>query len=220
MRPAKRLYSAISRTGFAALLALAFAACTLPLPKPQPVVTTAYDFGPQPESARSNPAIKGTLLVPSVSAPSWLDEPGIVYRLLYEEKARPRVYAMSRWASSPAELMTERLRSRFAGVAQAVITPGYSAREDYTLRTELEDFSQTFEAPDRSTVTLRARATLVSGHNRALLAQREFRIERPAEPNAPGAVKALTEATDAFMEELVKWTAENARTKASDAVTQ
>jgi len=46
-----------------------------------------------------------------------------------------------------------------------------------------------------------------------LLAQRVFDINRTAEPNAPGAVKALSEASDAFVEDLVKWTAENARKK-------
>jgi len=36
-----------------------------------------------------------------------------------------------------------------------------------------------------------------------------------AAPNAAGAVKALTEATDAFLEELVKWTAQTARAPAT-----
>jgi cholesterol transport system auxiliary component len=92
-----------------------------------------------------------------------------------------------------------------------VVTPGYSVQSDYTLRVELEDFSQRFDAPGESRGSLRARVTLLSSHDRKLLAQRVFDIERPAAPNAPGAVKALTEATDAFLEELVKWTAQSTR---------
>ena len=60
---------------------------------------------------------------------------------------------------------------------------------------------------------LRARATLLASESRKLLAQRVFEIERPAPGNAPGAVKALTEATDAFIEELVKWAAEECNRK-------
>ena len=58
---------------------------------------------------------------------------------------------------------------------------------------------------------LRARVTLLASESHKLLAQRVFEIERPAPGNAPGAVKALTEATDAFIEECVKWAANNAK---------
>jgi cholesterol transport system auxiliary component len=118
---------------------------------------------------------------------------------------------MSRWAAEPASLITDRLRSRFAAASGGVVTPGYSAISDYTLRIELEDFSQRFDAPGQSRATLRARATLLANQDRRLIGQHVFEVERPAEPNAQGAVKALTEATHAFLEELVKWTAENAR---------
>src|SRR6185295_15841510 len=110
-------------------------------------------------------------------------------------------------AAEPAALMTERLRSRFAAAAEAVVTPGYSAHSAYTLRIELEDFRQHFQAPGQSRVVLRARATLLASEGRRLLAQRVFELERPASGNAPGAVTALTEAIDAFIEECVKWTA-------------
>jgi cholesterol transport system auxiliary component len=181
--------------------------CTLPLP--QTTVAAAYDFGPQPEKRQTRDLVKGVLLIPSVNAPIWLEGTGIVYRLLYEDGARPRVYSMSRWVASPADMLTERVRDRFADVARAVVTAGYGAREDYVLRVELDNFSQQFDAPDRSRIVLRARATLVSGSQRTLIAQREFAAERAAEPNAPGAVKALSEATDAFIDDLVKWVAES-----------
>lgn len=172
---------------------------------------TAYDFGPPPAFARSNPAIAGALLIPPVTAPAWLDDSNIVYRLLYEDGARPQSYAMSRWAGEPASLLTDRLRSRFAAATDAVVTPGYSIQTDYALRIELEDFTQRFDAPGQSRASLRARATLLDTHERRLLAQRVFEIERPAAPNAPGAVKALGEAADVFIEDLVKWTAQAAR---------
>ena len=190
-------------------LALASGACTFEAPVS--AVPTQYDLGPPPAYARSNPAIRGTLLIAPVRAPAWLDDTGIAYRLVYEDPARTQIYAMSRWTAEPAALMTDRLRSRLAAVAGSVVAPGFSARSDYTLRVELEDFSQHFAAVSQSRVVLRARATLLATEERKVLAQRAFEVERPAAPNAPGAVTALGEAADAFMAELVKWTAENAK---------
>jgi cholesterol transport system auxiliary component len=192
-----------------ACLALCLAACTL---DQSPVtVSTSYDLGPPPAYSDSKAPIAGTLLIPSVRAPAWLDETDIVYRLLYEDRTRPQSYAMSRWAAEPAALVTDRIRSRFAAASSGVVTPGYSVSSDYTLRVELDDFSQRFNAPGQSRGTLLARATLLSTRDRKLIAQREFNIERPSAPNAPGAVKALTEATEAFVDDLVTWTAQNTR---------
>lgn len=179
--------------------------------RPVSAVPTRYDLGPPPVYARSNPALPGAVLIPSVRAPAWLDDTAIVYRLLYEDSAKPQAYAMSRWAAEPASLLTDRLRSRFAAVADGVVTPGYSAASDYTLRVELEDFSQPFDSPGNSRASLRALVTLLDSRDRKLVAQRVFDIERASAPTAPGAVKGLTEATDAFLEELVKWTAQSAR---------
>lgn len=191
------------------VLASALAACTFEAPVS--AVPTLYDFGPPPAYARSNPAVPGTVLIAPVRAPAWLEDTGIVYRLLYEDAARTQTYATSRWAANPASLLTDRLRSRMAAIAGSVVAPTFGARSDYTLRVELEDFSQHFQAPSQSRVALRARATLLASEGRTVLAQQAFEVERPAQPSAPGAVKALVEAADAFTEELVKWTAANAK---------
>jgi cholesterol transport system auxiliary component len=151
------------------------------------------------------------VLIAPVRAPAGLDDTGIVYRLLYEDATRTHSYGMSKWAAEPASLVTDRLRSRFAAFARGVVAPGFSARSDYTLRVELEDFSQHFEAPSQSRALVRARATLLDSEGRKLLAQRVFEVARPAAPSAPGAVKALTEATDIFLEDVAKWAAENAK---------
>ena len=184
--------------------------------RPGSVTPTSYDLGPPPVYPKSNPAISGTVLIPAVRAPAWLDETEIVYRLLYEDSSRPQPYTMSRWAAEPASLLTDRLRGRFAAASHGVIMPGYSASSDYTLRVELDDFSQLFIGPESSRGTLRARASLLSTRDRKLLAQRDFDVERESAPNAPGAVKALSEATDAFLEDLVKWAAQNARPAAGE----
>lgn len=190
-------------------LALAAAGCSFEGPVSS--VPTVYDFGPPPPHSRSNPAIPGTVLIAPVRAPAWLDDTGIVYRLVYEDPLRTHVYATSRWSAEPASLITDRLRSRVAAMAGSVVTPGFSARSDYTLRVELEDFSQHFQAAGQSRGVMRARATLLASEGRKVLAQRVFEVERPAEPSAAGAVKALSGAADAVMEDLVKWAVTNAR---------
>jgi len=199
------------------MLLLTLAGCSFE--RPVSHVPMDFDLGPIPAHARANPAIRGIVLVAPVHAAAPIDDTGIVYRLLYQDAARPEVYSQSRWADEPARLLTERLRARLAAIAEGVVSPAFSVRSDYTLRVELTDFSQYFDAPGASRATLRARATLVASDSRRVLAQRGFEVERPAGGDAAGAVKALTEASNAFVEELARWTAENA-TKTGDAVTR
>jgi ABC-type uncharacterized transport system auxiliary subunit len=45
--------------------------------------------------------------------------------------------------------------------------------------------------------------------DRTLRAQRSFLVQRPAAPDAAGAAAALAEASDALIQELLAWTAEN-----------
>lgn len=198
---------------FALMCALAALIAGCAIKAPVSPVPQSYDLGPLPAYAQGELAIPGTLLIAAVRPHAPIDQAAIVYRLLYEDRAQARNYAMSRWVAEPASLVTDRLRSRLAASAEGVVAPAYGARVDYALRVELEDFSQHFTAPGQARVVLRARATLLSGGERTVLAQRVFEFGRAADGNAPGAVKSLSEATDEFIEALVKWTADNARSK-------
>ena len=198
--------------GAASILAVtALAGCALgPQAKEQPA---SYDLGPPRNPAAAGPVIATTLLVPEVTAPAWLDGQGIVYRLDYDNAARPQSYTLSRWSSPPAALLTHRLRGRFAPAVRGIVTGAHGARADYALRVELEDFSQSFDAPDRSRVVVRARASLVDVAGRTLVAQRAFAIDRPApSADARGAVAALGEAGDELIEQLLAWVGEGLKT--------
>lgn len=164
-----------------------------------------FDLGPQRIYPASTPIINTTLLIPAVSASPWLDSPNIIYRLTYRDAGRPEAYAQHRWAMSPALLITERLRGRFAAASRGVVGTQDGARADYSLRIELEDFSQSFDAAESSTANVRLRASLIDLNTRALHAQKSFRVERLAAPNAPGAAQSLATASDAVVEELVAW---------------
>jgi cholesterol transport system auxiliary component len=156
-------------------------------------------------------------MVPVLSSPESLDSTGIVYRLLYAGATRPQTYGRSRWSAPPALLIGERVRNRFAHATSGVLAVDDSARADYTLKIELEDFSQAFDAAGRSRVVLRARATLASPAARTLLAQRSFSLEGPAGNDAESAVKALAELTDTFAAGVVDWTLQTARAQPASA---
>jgi cholesterol transport system auxiliary component len=182
--------------------------CTLGPEKRDP--PTVFDLGPQRAvPATAAPSINATLLIPPVSASPWLDNANIFYRLAYRDASRPDAYAQNRWAMSPALLLTERLRARFANASRGVVTAQDGAKADFTLRIELEDFTQSFDDAQTSKATVRLRASLIDINTRALQAQRTFNVARPAAPNAPGAAQGLAAASDAVIEELVTWAAQN-----------
>ena len=194
-----------ARSAVTVVALLMLGACAIE--RPDSAVPVEYDFGPPPSHARGENAIPAIVMIATVRAPGWIDSDGIIYRLLYEGAARPQAYAMSRWAAEPPSLLGDRLRSRLAAASRGVVSPVFGARSDYTLRVELEDFSQQFEAPGQSRALLRARVTLLGSDPRILLAQRVFEVQQLAEPHAQGAVKALTVATDRFLDELLPWVA-------------
>ena len=195
----------------AMLIAAALAGCSL---GPQLEPAESYDLGPPRAHASANPGVPAILLLPEISAPAWLDGHGIIYRLSYENSARPQAYAGSRWVAPPAAMLTQRMRGRFASAAGGVLTNADGARADYALRIELEDFSQSFTASNSSRVGLRARTSLVRLADRTLVAQQVFSVERTAPtPDARGAVAALGEASDEFVERLLAWTGEQTRKK-------
>lgn len=165
----------------------------------------AFDLGPQRLSMAAAHSINATLLIPPVTASPWLDSPNMQYRLNYQDPSRPDAYAQNRWTMSPALLLTERLRARFAVASRGVVGIQDGAIAGYALRIELEDFSQSFDDAKSSKVTTRLRASLINQSTRALHAQRTFSTERPAAPSAPGAAQALAVASDAVIEVLVMW---------------
>lgn len=183
--------------------ALALAACVNG-PPPKPV---EYDFGPHAATREEPPRLKREITVAGVTAPAWIASPALVYRLAYGNASQPRSYVESRWAAPPAELFTAQLRQRLAATTpNGVVSPADGVRTAVTLRVELLEFSQVFDAPDRSHALVRARATLVE--NGRLVAQTSISTEQPAtSADAAGGARALALAADATIERLIGWTA-------------
>ena len=191
----------------ALLLSLALlAGCAIPQARDG---IASYDFGlPRPDK-EANARLQHPLLVAAVSAPAWTDNAGIYYRLAYQDASRPQAYAQSRWVMPPAALLGQRLRASIARANKAaVFTPADGVRADYTLRLELEEFSQVFDAADKSRAVVRLRASLI--RNRSVVAQHVFAIEHAsATPNAEGGVQALIAASDEAGNRLIDWLAAN-----------
>ena len=186
------------------LCALLASACSLPLNGTGEVA--AYDFGAAAGAREGGPRLSQPLLVYDVGGPAWMDSASIHYRLAYRDASRPQAYAGSRWVMPPAALLTNRLRQRLAGAGGGVILPTDGLRAPVALRLELDEFTQVFDAENRSRAVVRLRASLVG--SRSLVAQRAFSVDKPAaSQDAEGGVRALTAASDDLLEQLLDWIA-------------
>ena len=192
------------------LLAAGVAGCALVDKPTRPMV---YDFGPGVLGAPSASAADslGVLALSDVDAGSALDSTALLYRLAYTDAQQLLPYAQARWSMAPAQLVRQRLRD-VLGQHRTVLSPedGHvtGPKPRLILRVELEEFSQLFDAPGRSSGLVRLRATLVQGlaGGDRLLGQRSFVVQRPAPtPDAPGGVRALSLATHAAVQEIEQW---------------
>jgi len=200
----------------AVIVLLASSGCSLMASKEAP--RAEFDFGPVAPTQVPYPARSAQvdIVVYQITAPAWMDQSSMYYRLAYRNAANPMPYAQSQWVMSPAALLTERLRSSLNASSSGEIHRVSS--EDppvYALRSELFEFEQVFDAPDRSRGVLWLRATL---EGRGEWAQRTFAIEKPAPTaDAAGGVTALSQCADELAASINEWVAAR-EPSASEAV--
>jgi len=199
------------RIHFLIVAAILLAACTTPGTQREREAT--YDFGLHAARDAKAGSIAGSVLVPDVTSPEWLDSPGILYRLAYDNEARTRIYTLSRWGAPPASLVTQELRSAVSmATKERLVLPQDGVGADWVLRVELEAFSQVFDTPDRSRALVRMRATLIRASERRVVAQRTFASESPvATADAAGGAKALAQGAQGVVDAIVAWAAQEAR---------
>ncbi|MFZ2388271.1 MAG: ABC-type transport auxiliary lipoprotein family protein [Polaromonas sp.] len=194
---------------------LVLGGCALP---DKPTRASMYDFGPgvlltQPATRQA--ALPPLAIEDIATSGGALDNMAVLYRLGYDDAQQLRPYSRARWSMPPAQLVHQRLREKlsqrravFRAGSSLALNRGQSAVLPYKLRLELEEFSQLFTAPDASVGLIRLRATVVevTSSGEKLMGQRNVVVQRPAaSADAPGGVRALTEATDAAIEELDQW---------------
>jgi len=171
-----------------------------------------YDLGrQQTQPAKHMPQLpiqqRKSLLIADATAPSWLDNNAIQYRLLYHTPMQSNTYASSRWIAAPAALLTQQIRNRIVtNTNEQVIKDNSTAKADYVLHIELEEFTQIFDTMDSSHIVIGLRASLVERNTRKLLTQRDFSIIGKApSADATGAVFAFSSASNQLINELVDW---------------
>lgn len=148
------------------LLLHVLAACSV-LPE-RPAPPALHDFGPGPPAPRDWP-----WAVAEVTAPEWLQDPGIHYRLLYAQPTELRSYSRDRWVAPPAVLLAQRFNGgRRTGQAR--------------LRIELQTFEQVFDQPAQARVTLGFRAVAEGAGQGGQPAEQAFAFTLPT-PTADAA---------------------------------
>lgn len=175
------------------LLLLCVAGCG-PLVQRAPV-PALHDLGSTRE-----PLAMGVLLRDiEVTAPTWLESSAMHYRLAYESATRRDVYAYSRWAAPPSEMLAVALRRMLAAGAAR---PGPACR----LRVEIDEFIHQYDHPDSSRALVAGRASLVDASGRRVLASFPFALgEAAASADAQGGVAATVRVVDVLGVRLAEW---------------
>lgn len=173
---------------------------------------SVYDFGIQPSRHTRNmlqqpEKQRKSILIAEAVAPSWLDNNAIHYRLLYHNPTQSYTYANSRWIATPTAILTQQIRNRIvSNTNEQVIKDSSTAKADYVLNIELEEFTQVFDTVTESYVVIGLRASLIERNSRHLFAQKDFRMnERTPTADAAGAVFALSSASNQLINELIDW---------------
>lgn len=202
----KQIYpsrSGVIRTCSLMLIALAIAltGCSS-----APAQKQSYDFGPLSASASTSASITPILAISlaDINAPASLDSTAMLYRLQYDNAQQARPYAQHRWSMPPAQLLTQRLKTRIAAAGGTVIASRDAATSLPVLQIDLDEFSQAFASASNSTAQIQIRATVFKGRN--LLAQRSFQqqVVTPT-ADAPGGAKAMVTASDALISDVMAW---------------
>ncbi len=146
------------------------------------------------------------VVVTDVTGSAAFDNERMHYRLNYADAQQSRAYTGSRWAATPLELITQRLKSRIAQSGATVLTATDASNGVAILRTELDDFSHSFDSVSQSHGLLVLRASLFNQHK--LIDQKTFSRKVAATSlDAAGGARALAAATDAVAADINAWLA-------------
>ncbi|HEY1043407.1 MAG TPA: ABC-type transport auxiliary lipoprotein family protein [Telluria sp.] len=165
-----------------------------------------FDFGPLPASAPATATQLPPLVIPNVTGPAALDNQRMLYRLNYANPMQARFYSQNHWASTPLELITQRVKARIAQGGTKVLSATDASNGAYLLRIEVDDFAHTFASATESAGVLRLRASLFEGSR--FIDQKTFIQSTPApSADATGGARALAGATDAVSDGIIAWIA-------------
>lgn len=180
------------------VLTLALAGCGVGRVGTPPSV---FDLGADLRPALQLP-VRAPIALAYTSVPA-LSDSGIIWRV--GDSAAPKSYATYRWASSPSDLVRQRLTERLS--RQGPVLGERVNGQTPQLQVQLQQFEQVF-APDGASSQGRVvlQAVLVNGHK--VLGQTRIAVQAPAPTqDAAGGVAALRQATDDAADQLAQWLA-------------
>ena len=167
---------------------------------------TQFDFGPAIMSSAPAVAPIRAVVVTEVTGSAAFDNERMYYRLNYADALQSRAYTNSRWGATPLQLITQRLKSRIAQTGTKVLTPTDASDGMPILRSEIDDFTHSFDSTTQSYGQLVLRASLF--HQHKLIDQKTFNRKIPAtSTDAAGGARALAAATDAVAADINAWMA-------------
>jgi cholesterol transport system auxiliary component len=106
----------------------------------------------------------------------------------------------------PAQLIAQRLKSRIAQAGGVALSAADGAIGVPVLHIDVDDFTQTFDAPGHSMGMVALRASTFNGQ--VLIAQKTFSRQAPAPtPDAEGGARALAQASDEAIADVMQWLA-------------
>lgn len=153
-----------------------------------------YDFGLLTNT--STPETASLVLVNPITSPDNLSNNRIHYRLNYENPSQVFTYAESRWANSPADLLTQKLQS-------LVGTPSLLGCH---LNLQLLAFDHVFDTLKDSTGIAQLSASIINSKSHTLIATQQFQSQIQAElAEAKGGVKALNQAGSDVLKQAITW---------------
>jgi len=131
----------------------------------------------------------------NVTAPEWLRDYRIHYRLLYNNPTQVRFYTLDRWLAPLPELFQQRL-----------LTGGIAYQNPLDI--ELLEFEQQFTIPEQARVVMRFNVLAYSANRRQLIAGKQFILQQTApSADAQGAVTAFADLTRQAVDNINGWLA-------------
>ncbi|MGZ8251993.1 MAG: ABC-type transport auxiliary lipoprotein family protein [Methylophilaceae bacterium] len=174
------------------LLLTVLVACAGPSKTVQNIAV--YDFG---LPAQVGQPLVAKVAVDEVTAADAVNHQQIRYRLNYDNPSRVYSYTESRWAATPAELLTGRLASL---IQQDAKLPACA------LKLKVEVFDHVFSSPAASTAVVQLSALLWDKKSRKVVATQAIAESEVAQTaNARGGAKALAQASESATLKAVAW---------------
>jgi len=163
---------------------------------------SVFDLGLDAKPVPALPARAPIAL--SLQAAPALSDTSMIWRV--GDSAAPKAYATFRWASSPSELVRQRITDRLS--RQGPVLADRVNLQMPQLQLSLMQFEQVYAEDGQSSEgRVLLQAVLLNGRN--VVDQKRIQVQAPAPTqDAAGGVAALRQATDEAADQLAQWLAD------------